>query len=69
MDIAEALGIDLTNVPTKQYETVGGSTLVAKIHSVKLQVACFNDEWITIKAGFIVDDEIPLTALCGIQHF
>lgn len=70
VDIADALGLDLTGAPTKQYEAVGGTTLTAKIHPIKLQVVGFNDEWITIKAGFIADDEIPLLGHAGFfEHY
>ena len=65
VDVADALGIDLTNAPEQIYEAVGGNTLSAKKHSIELQVSGFTDEWISIEAGFILEDEIPLLGQTG----
>ena len=70
IDIADALNLDLSSAPTKYYEAVGGSTLIARIHPIKLQIVGFNEEWITINAGFISDDEIPLLGHSGFfEHY
>ena len=64
-EIAEALGIDLSKAVTKDFEVVGGASLQAKIEKVQLQVVGFDDEWLTIDAGFIPEDEIPLLGQVG----
>jgi len=63
-DLADALDIDLTDSPMKEYEAIGGSVIQAYKHNVKLQVVGF-DEWITINAGFINHDEMPILGHSG----
>lgn len=59
-EIAHKLGIDLRKSYTVDCEAVGGSVLKAKISTVHLQVAGFDDEWLEITGGFISEDETPL---------
>src|SRR5205823_5082206 len=59
-DIAEALEIHLTRAATASFEIVGGVTLTGTTHSVQLQVVGLDNDWISIDAGFIAEDEIPM---------
>lgn len=64
VDVAEALEIDLTGAAEKSFYGLDNSEVIARVHPVQLQVKGF-DEWITIQAGFIEINQIPLIGQSG----
>jgi hypothetical protein len=64
VDVAEALEIDLNGAPEKSYFGLDNKEVIARVYPLQLQVKGF-DEWITIEAGFIEIDQIPLLGQSG----
>lgn len=64
-DIADVLGIDLSQAHTRQYYGIGDTSVKGYLHSVRLRIKGFT-EWITIEAGFIENDQMPLLGQSGV---
>jgi hypothetical protein len=64
VDVADAIGIDLSGAPEKEYLGINGEPLIGRIHPVQLQVKGLS-EWIEIHAGFIEVDQIPILGQSG----
>ncbi len=63
-DIADLLGIDLTKAPEQEYVGIGTSTFKGRRKTIQLKLNGF-DTWITINAGFIDQNEMPLLGHSG----
>lgn len=63
-DIAKILGIDLSDVDSREYEGIGNISIQGYVHPVMLKVKGFN-EWIKVEAGFIDGNEMPLLGQSG----
>lgn len=63
-DIADALGIDLGNAKPQDYYGIGDIAFRGYISPVQMQVQGFS-EWLTVEAGFIDENEIPLLGQSG----
>lgn len=66
MQIAEALGLDLTNSPSEDFGGIEGGNLKAKLHKVKVQIVGMSDE-IEVLAGFM--DSSGVAAILGQDGF
>lgn len=66
IQIAEALGLDLTNAPEENFGGIEGGNLKAKLHKVGVQIVGMNEE-IEILAGFI--DSNGVAAILGQDGF
>lgn len=64
IDVADALGIDLSSAQKRDYYGIGERTIQGYVHPIKLNVGGFA-RWITIDAGFIENDEMPLLGQAG----
>ena len=58
------MGIDLTKAKTREYEGIGDTKITGHICKVMLKVNKFN-EWITVEAGFISNNEMLLLGQSG----
>ena len=63
-DIAALLGIDLTKAQEQEYIGIGTSTFKGRRKTVQLKLNGF-DTWISIDAGFIDQNEMPLLGHSG----
>lgn len=63
-DIAELLDIDLSKGETQQYSGIGENTIVGRRHELLLKVSVL-DDWISINAGFVAQNDIPLLGHSG----
>lgn len=63
-DIAEIRGIDIGKGEPRDYEGIGGAGMTGYLHQVKLRPKGFS-KWITVEAGFIDHDDIPLLGQSG----
>lgn len=63
-DIADVLGIDLKAAETREYYGIGEIAVTGFVYPVLLNIKGF-DEWITIDAGFINENEMPLLGQSG----
>lgn len=66
IQIAEKIGLDLTNAQEEYFGGIEGGNLKAKLHKVKLEVIGMNEE-IEILAGFI--DSSGVAAILGQDGF
>lgn len=66
IQIAQALGLDLTDSPYENFGGIEGGTVKAKLHKVKMQIVGMNEE-IEILAGFI--DSSGVSAILGQDGF
>ncbi len=66
IQIAEALGLDLSEAPVENFGGIEGGNLKAKLHKVKAQIIGMNEE-IEIMAGFI--DSNGVAAILGQDGF
>lgn len=66
IQIAQSLGLDLTNSPSENFGGIEGGNLKAKLHKVKLEIIGMNEE-IEILAGFI--DSSGVAAILGQDGF
>lgn len=66
IQIAEKIGLNLTNAPQEYFSGIEGGTLKAKLHKVKVQIVGMNDE-VEILAGFI--DSSGVSAILGQDGF
>lgn len=64
-DIAVELGIDLKTARREMFQGVGNIQVEGFGSPLKLNIAGFTN-WITIDAGFIDDDDMPLLGRSGI---
>lgn len=64
VDIATVLNIDLSKAPEQDYTGIGDSEVKGYRHPVLLKVSGF-DTWITINAGFVEQNEMPLLGHSG----
>lgn len=64
--IAQILGLDLTDNPTEDFGGIEGGNLKAKLHKVTVQIVGLNEE-IEVLAGFI--DSSGVAAILGQDGF
>ena len=62
--IGTLLGIDVPSGRPQTYYGLAGQASPAFVHEVNLQVTGFNS-WITIEAGFVIADVVPLLGQRG----
>ena len=63
-DIAELLGIDPSQAKKQRYAGIGETPILGFRHKLLLKISGF-DEWITINAGFIPENKMPLLGHSG----
>lgn len=66
IQIAQALGLDLTDAPIENFGGIEGGILKAKLHKVRVQIMGMNEE-IEIVAGFV--DSSGVAAILGQDGF
>lgn len=63
-DIAQILGVDLSSAAKQEYYGIGNIAVTGYKSDIQLKVSGF-EKWITIEAGFVDQNEMPLLGHSG----